>query len=71
MDDSHNTLKEIVKAISTHLGTGKIQYISKEDALLNKDISVSCMVDLLWLDIVMICPFHGSLLFSKVTMTSC
>ena len=46
VDDSHNTLKEIVKAISTHLGTGKIQYISKEDALLNKDISVSCMVDL-------------------------
>lgn len=47
VDDSHNTLKEIIKAISTHLGTGKIQYISKEDALLNKDISVSCMVDLL------------------------
>ena len=41
VDDSHNTLKDIVKAISTHLGTGKIQYISKEDALLNKDISVS------------------------------
>ena len=41
VDDSHNSLKDIVRAISTHLGTGKIQYISKEDALLNKDISVS------------------------------
>ena len=41
VDESHSTLKEIVKAISSHLGTGKIQYISKEDALLNKDISVS------------------------------
>ena len=41
VDESHSTIKEIVKAISSHLGTGKIQYISKEDALLNKDISVS------------------------------
>ena len=41
VDESHSTLKEIVKAISGHLGTGTIQYISKEDVLLNKDISVS------------------------------
>ena len=41
VDDSQTTLKEIVKAISNNLGTGKIQYTSKEDALLNKDISVS------------------------------
>lgn len=40
VDESHNTLKEIVKAISAQLGNGKIKYISKEDALLNKDISV-------------------------------
>ena len=67
VDDSHNALKEIVKAISTHLGTGKIQYISKEDALLNKDISVSSIVIVIeyWLDNL------PSLRFSKVTMTSC
>ncbi len=47
VDDSHNTLREIVKAISTQLGTGKVQYISKEDALLSKDISVSSTADLL------------------------
>lgn len=40
VDDSHNTLKQIVKAVSSQLGNGKIQYISKEAALLNKDISV-------------------------------
>ena len=40
VDESHNTLKQIVKAVSNQLGNGRIQYISKEDALLNKDISV-------------------------------
>ena len=40
VDDSKNMLEEIVKAISQNLGTGKIQHISKEDALLNKDLSV-------------------------------
>ena len=41
VDDSSNTLKEVVKAISTSLGTGRIQHISKEDALLNKDFTVT------------------------------
>ena len=40
VDDSKNMLEEIVKAISQHLGTGKIQHISREDALLNKELSV-------------------------------
>lgn len=40
VDDSKNTLEEIVKAISQNLGTGKIQHISREDALLNKELSV-------------------------------
>ena len=41
VDDSKNTLEEIVKAISQNLGTGKIQHISREDALLNKELSVN------------------------------
>lgn len=40
VDDSKNTLEEIVKAISQNLGTGKVQHISREDALLNKELSV-------------------------------
>ena len=40
VDDSKNMLEEIVKAISQNLGTGKIQHISREDALLNKELSV-------------------------------
>ena len=41
VDDSKNTLEEIVRVISEGLGTGKIQLVSKENALLNKDLSVS------------------------------
>ncbi|CAG2241509.1 AK [Mytilus edulis] len=37
-DDSNNTLFEIVKAVSSSLGTGKVKSITKEEALLNKDI---------------------------------
>ena len=54
VDDSHNTLKQIVKAVSSQLGNGKIQYISKEAALLNKDISVhefECHLTLLYADL--------------------
>ena len=40
VDDSKNMLEEIVKVISENLGTRKIQHVSKEDALLNKDLSV-------------------------------
>lgn len=40
VDDSKNTLEEIVKVISQNLGTGKIQHISREDALLNKELIV-------------------------------
>lgn len=40
VDDSKNTLEEIVKVISQNLGTGKVQHISREDALLNKELSV-------------------------------
>ena len=40
VDDSHNTLEEVVAAISSNLGSGKSRKISKEDALLNRDISV-------------------------------
>ncbi|ELU08844.1 hypothetical protein CAPTEDRAFT_225393 [Capitella teleta] len=38
VDDSKNTLEEIVKCISGSLGTGKMRFISKEEALLSKDI---------------------------------
>ncbi|XP_013392761.1 adenylate kinase 7 [Lingula anatina] len=38
VDDSQTTLEEIVKAVSINLGTGKIKHISKEEALLSKDI---------------------------------
>ncbi|XP_064601852.1 adenylate kinase 7-like [Liolophura sinensis] len=37
-DDANNTLEEIVKAVSGTLGTGKIKQITKEEALLCKDI---------------------------------
>ena len=40
VDDSHNTLEEVVAAISSNLGSGKSRKTSKEDALLNRDISV-------------------------------
>lgn len=41
LDDSHNTLQEIIKAISSALGPGKIKNVLKEDALLNRDVTVS------------------------------
>ncbi|KAK7104086.1 adenylate kinase 7-like [Littorina saxatilis] len=37
-DDAQNSLEEIVKAVSTSLGTGKVKQITKEEALLSKDI---------------------------------
>ncbi|XP_041353358.1 adenylate kinase 7-like [Gigantopelta aegis] len=37
-DDGQNSLEEIVKTVSTELGSGKVEYITKEEALLNKDI---------------------------------
>ncbi|XP_050405998.1 adenylate kinase 7, partial [Patella vulgata] len=37
-DDAQNTLEEIVKAVSTNLGSGKVKSISKEEALLHRDI---------------------------------
>ncbi len=40
MDDSKIKLKQITKAVSKHLGTGKIKSALKEDALLNKEITV-------------------------------
>jgi adenylate kinase len=41
VDDSKSTLKQITKAISKNLGTGKFKQVPKEDALLNKELSVS------------------------------
>lgn len=41
VDDSKNSLGEVVKAISVELGAGKVQVVSREDALLNKDLTVS------------------------------
>lgn len=42
MDESHNTLKEIVKAISEGFGPNRIKEVTKEDALLDREVSVSC-----------------------------
>ena len=42
-DDSHNTLQEITKAISTELGPGKCKSVPKEEALFNKEVSV-CLI---------------------------
>ncbi|KAG9481129.1 hypothetical protein GDO78_010399 [Eleutherodactylus coqui] len=39
VDDSVHTLEEIVKCISTHLGPGKVQKVSKEAAFLNKELT--------------------------------
>ena len=41
VDDSKNTLEEIVKSISNALGNGKISNITREDALLIQDIDAS------------------------------
>ena len=40
-DDAQNTLEEIVKSVSSSLGTGKVKQITKEEALLSKDIEVN------------------------------
>ncbi|XP_022083224.1 adenylate kinase 7-like [Acanthaster planci] len=39
VDDSQNSLEEIVKCISSNLGNGKVKHITKEDALLSKGLS--------------------------------
>ena len=41
LDESHSTLKEIVKAISVGLGPSRIKEVLKEDALLNKEVTVN------------------------------
>ena len=45
VDAAHNTLEEIVKAISDNLGTGRVDHTPKEEALVDKNLSVSnhCM----------------------------
>ena len=40
VDAAQNTLREIVKAVSVALGTGRIDVVPKEDAFLDKDITV-------------------------------
>ncbi|KAI8784829.1 adenylate kinase 7 [Biomphalaria glabrata] len=37
-DDAQTTLEDIVKTVSQNLGSGKVKYITKEEALLSKDI---------------------------------
>ncbi|KAK3753134.1 hypothetical protein RRG08_024412 [Elysia crispata] len=37
-DDAQNTLEEIVRTVSQNLGSGKLKHITKEEALLSKDI---------------------------------
>ena len=44
LDDSKSTLKQITRAVSKNLGTGKFKQLAKEDALLNKEMSVSVQV---------------------------
>jgi adenylate kinase len=39
VDAAQNTLREIVKAVSVALGTGRIDVVPKEDAFLDKDIT--------------------------------
>ncbi|WAR18490.1 KAD7-like protein [Mya arenaria] len=51
-DDSNNTLEELVKAVSSNLGTGKVKDITKEEALLNKEIEQSDF-DMLLVDLRM------------------
>ena len=40
VDDSKNSLKEVVSAISRQLTTGRVSLITKEEALLIKDLTV-------------------------------
>lgn len=41
VDESHCSLTELVKTVSACLGTGHTQRVAREEALLNKDVSVS------------------------------
>ena len=41
VDDSKVTLKAITKAVAKNIGTGKFKTVAREDALLNKEISVT------------------------------
>ena len=41
VDESKNTLKEIISAISSELTTGRVSSITQEEALLIEEISVS------------------------------
>eukprot|EP01137_Pigoraptor_chileana_P007728 Opistho-2@53682 len=50
VDDSKNSLEEVVKCISSNLGTGKTKKISKEDALLTKDLE-QANYDMLLVDV--------------------
>jgi hypothetical protein len=40
VDDSKVKLKQITKAVSKYLGTKQFKLVPKEDALLNKEITV-------------------------------
>ncbi len=40
VDDSKSSLKQITKAVSKNLGTGKVKVVQKEDALLDREITV-------------------------------
>lgn len=58
VDAAHNTLEEIVKAISDNLGTGRVDHVPKEEALVDKNLSVSnhCSVHVCvggWVDILL------------------
>lgn len=48
VDAAHNTLEEIVKAISDHLGTGRVDHTPKEEALVDKNLSVHSYCRRLW-----------------------
>ena len=41
VDDSHCSLAELVRTVSKNLGNGLTQRVAKEEALLNREVSVS------------------------------
>ena len=43
VDDGHDTLQDITKAISMELGPRKIKSVPLEDAMFHKEITVSCV----------------------------
>lgn len=43
VDDSHSTLSELVKAVSQGLGTGHTKIVPREEALLDKDLTVGAL----------------------------